>query len=602
MKMNHKQRRTNLVLLLVLTDLIHLTNIVQQRPIVVINGMPLESEYNNLVLPSIDSETIFKKFHGTSESVAYYLAGPYATGKTNTLYQLAKKCRKEGYVVVEINGDLKMVDSKWELIEQGLLEIPFVKKYVSSQSPDISASTLQRVNTCTNAFAANKHTNNDMNVVICIDESQNFVALNKTAWNQTIREIVRGRLNTWVICATSSFDLFPIPEAQVSVDSPFSKDVFPVSYFTKDQIDCALSILQGQGQFFVSLESVLKMMTTKIFDETQGHPGLCAHYFALVREILNKISSTNYQFTTADIPKMWEFASEVLILANTRSFRLLDKMLEVNIFKLVEKSGLLYDLPVKFNNKTWEQDALRLGLGKLDSECKSFSLSCNIIRRLYLQAVARTTNTQLQFTPILSMCSGPGEIDLLEVVKYLFMNIQPTELLHKESWVEDRITKKPSCKGPSEKTYQNLFFTTLFSICNAPWHAVLEIISGEKEKGKCDLGLIYSDEDKMTKTKYLIELGVNLPNSAKKDNHTCEGHYNRQVEKYSEKNVAKSIVVMIYTNKHLGYQHFWPKKDSSQVQYIMVEHFLETTPYQISIHLSSDNHVVLDIPQGTGTY
>jgi len=98
------------------------------------------------------------------------------------------------------------------------------------------------------------------------------------------------------------------------------------------------------------------------------------------------------------------------------------------------------------------------------------------------------------------------------------------------------------------------------------------------------------------KKKYLIELGVNLARTGDND-HSCEGHYHRQIERYSKgKDVFGSIVVVIYTNSHKG-KYFWPEKDHDQVQYIVVEHFLETNPRRIIVYLSRENSVELEIPQ-----
>jgi len=69
--------------------------------------MPLDEQSNDLVLPSVDCQTIAKKIEedASLKSKAYYLAGPYTTGKTNTLYQLYRLMTVKGYTSLWIDAD-----------------------------------------------------------------------------------------------------------------------------------------------------------------------------------------------------------------------------------------------------------------------------------------------------------------------------------------------------------------------------------------------------------------------------------------------------------------------------------------------------------------
>jgi len=257
-------------------------------------------------------------------------------------------------------------------------------------------------------------------------------------------------------------------------------------------------------------------------------------------------------------------------------------------------------MSVRFSELDWQREVLRMGIGKLTSEQKVLDLSCNTMRRIYLQVLAKKTTQETQFTTIISMCKSSGEVDLLVLLKYLLKNIRLNALLQKDSWVTDRVSKSSSVKGPSEKTYQALFFSTLYSICSAPWYPTFEMCRGVREK--VDLGLIYANlDDDDTKEKYLIEIGVNLASTGD-GGHSCQGHFNRQVERYSSKDVSKSIVVMIYTNEHKGYEYFWPTKKEGKhkeekVQYIIVEHFLEKNPNKISVYQAKETCFEIDISQ-----
>jgi len=426
-----------------------------------------------------------------------------------------------------------------------------------------------------------------------VDEAQNFAAKNnKENWEQVVRELVRGRVNTWVVCATSSFEIsFPTKgKHENSVESPFDKNLYIVSYFTKDQIQNALVSLQGDksSRFFVDLSQLLPSMVDTIFSETQGHPGLCAHYFMVIREILNKISSETYNIETSKLPKMWQYGSDVLVYTNLRDFRLADKIKEVNLGTELETSGLLYDSPVQFTNEEWQKLVLRLGLAKLGSDKTTFTLSCNVMRKLYLDTKAMTTN--LPRHHIFSMCKTAGALDLIELSKFLFQNLKLPSLLRQESWVTERWNKKK--KGPSEKTYQAQFYTTLSSVCTTPWFPVYEMSRGKKDK--VDLGLIYTPDEKTVK-KYLIELGVNLAPTGD-GTHSCEGHYDRQVERYTQSDIAHSIVIMVFTNKHES-AYFWPADNHSNVSYVIVEHFLERGKDNlVKVFQSKNSSFELQIP------
>jgi len=107
------------------------------------------------------------------------------------------------------------------------------------------------------------------------------------------------------------------------------------------------------------------------------------------------------------------------------------------------------------------------------------------------------------------------------------------------------------------------------------------------------LGLIYTCDEKYMK-KYLIEVGVNLAHRGDKG-HSCEGHYQRQVDSYSKNDIAQSIVIMVYTNRHKPSKYFWPKEENPKVLYITVEHFLDEDKNSVKVLLSADEHFVIKI-------
>jgi len=244
----------------------------------------------------------------------------------------------------------------------------------------------------------------------------------------------------------------------------------------------------------------------------------------------------------------------------------------------------------------WQKLVLRLGIAKLIDNNKVVALSCNVMRRLFLETLAPKAMPQVHH--IFSFCKSPGNLDLLELTKYLFEHLNVISLSRKESWVKDRVSTKK--KGPSEKTYQGQFYTTLFGICTHPWSLIFEMKGGGG--GKVDLGLIYKDPETETgMKKFMIELGVNLARKGDKG-HSCKGHYDRQVETYNTNPVDQSIVIMIDTNKHRkGF--YWPGDIHPHVQYIVVEHFLDKDPNELKLYLSTNknNPILMTIQGNKGT-
>jgi len=128
----------------------------------------------------------------------------------------------------------------------------------------------------------------------------------------------------------------------------------------------------------------------------------------------------------------------------------------------------------------------------------------------------------------------------------------------------------------------------LLAVCQGSYSPALEV---NRKEGKVDLALQHEHK------RYLIELGVNLAKTGD-GGHSAEGHYSRQVEKYGGDDVAGSIVVVIYTNKHKRTCYYWPSKEDG-VQYLIVEHFLELDPYKLSILTSNETEQHLKIAYPT---
>jgi len=109
----------------------------------------------------------------------------------------------------------------------------------------------------------------------------------------------------------------------------------------------------------------------------------------------------------------------------------------------------------------------------------------------------------------------------------------------------------------------------LYSICTATqWRPTFEM--NRHNKQKVDLGLVYSQPPQKQK-KYIIELATNCRNQG--ESHSAEGHYSRQVDKYSGNDITGSIVIIIYSYKQPNGYHWWPK--NPKIQYLIVEHLLE---------------------------
>eukprot|EP01126_Amoeba_proteus_P023577 TRINITY_DN2369_c0_g1_i1.p1 TRINITY_DN2369_c0_g1~~TRINITY_DN2369_c0_g1_i1.p1 ORF type:complete len:296 (-),score=47.59 TRINITY_DN2369_c0_g1_i1:889-1776(-) len=271
-----------------------------------------------LVLPSPDFHRIIHQIDENISSCAYYLAGPYATGKTNTLWQVQLQAQKKGYLTTFIDGDFFSGEDKWKIMRDGLMALDFVKNAINL-TPEMTVR--QQLEACTQTF---KHAPS-CKIVVCIDESQNFLTLDGNFWNQRIRELVRHHDGVFVICATSHFDFFrPV----TNLESPFSKEFFSLNFFTQDDIQKAISLLQGKGMYFIDLSTIMQPTSEKIFRETEGHLGLCAHYFVIIRNIAELASRSSYQLQNTDILEQWEYQSEVTILEELKTFRRFTRLRE----------------------------------------------------------------------------------------------------------------------------------------------------------------------------------------------------------------------------------------------------------------------------------
>eukprot|EP01124_Arcella_intermedia_P026958 TRINITY_DN5189_c0_g1_i2.p1 TRINITY_DN5189_c0_g1~~TRINITY_DN5189_c0_g1_i2.p1 ORF type:complete len:642 (+),score=85.50 TRINITY_DN5189_c0_g1_i2:81-2006(+) len=532
-----------------------------RRPSIHINGKVLSTVYKEFVLPSSDAKSIINRIRKDENSAAFYLAGPYTTGKTNTLYQLCAELRKLDFNTVLIDADIRSGTDKWNLIERELRKINFVQEYVTASKSYDSFDIKQKIGTCCDAFNSQmneKVLKYDDKIVICVDEAQSYESLNFDLWTQTIRQLTRKRHKVWVVCATSSYNFF-LPRDDIDI-SPFDEEFFTTTYFSEEMLKEGLKQLEGEKNedYYVDFSRWEDDIVNLIMRETEGHPYLSANYFLVVSDLMDRVNSSSYKLSIDDVGKEWKFANMYVYqkLAQSRLRKKISQCVP-QLKNYVENSGLLYGNSIPFEKTLdWHLTSLRLGLTKLNGNI--LTMSCNLIRVFYLQSIQPILPP---IHSIVNLCTPSYDVKILELVEVLFSHLPSTPFLKKESWVTDRI--KPSQLGPSEKLYQTEFFSILSSICNDPcWYPLYEMNRGGANK--VDLGLVCS----VTKKKYLIKLGVNCPNTGQEN--SCQLHYDRQYSQYHTKDVQGSIVIMIYTNEHPFY---FPPTLYPEVQYLAVGHY-----------------------------
>jgi hypothetical protein len=563
---------------------------------------------------------------------AYYLVGPYTTGKTNTLWQFFNRTRELNCISVHIDGDLIVPIPPlkiWGLITEKLKEFDFVREYLEikktlkdetlkdvvmkdekineeikeamrdeimmeeekmeeekmeeemtekEEVTEKEKKQLRKEETfeklellqCADAFAwiSNNSTSTNLpKIVICIDEAQNFQMRANEFWKILIRRLVRTRGNVFVFCATSAFESF---HPSVSFDSPFEELPVYVTYWSQDQIFTSIKLLQGVGADFVEIPNDIKTTISEIiFQSTNGHPFFCAHYLSIIRELLNCVNSNQNHLPIANFfrqfqidccRKLWN------ALLSSRVYRKLQKECRSKSSEFIESSGILYGGKIKYENNNYRHlHLLRLGMVR---HVEGFlTLSCVYMRNLYLDVRSPSMPSTYR---IEDFAEKDGVLKFLDLICTLFGLLRSATFLVEESWVLDRTLN--NSKGPSEKTYQCMFFSLLSGMCgtsNLYWTPIFEMRSRGGNLA-VDLGLKYFNEKSGIQKLYLIELGCNCPPNG--NNASANQHYVRQVTNYNTKDVTASCVVMIYTNSHDENYYYWPEKDDDKTLYMNVEH------------------------------
>lgn len=550
----------------------------------------------DLVLPSVDCKSILEAIHQDgAQSTAYYLAGPYTTGKTNTLGQIMDALNRQKTLVTYVDGDLNLKKSKWQIIVDALQKLPFVADFIRKNERLLTQDDFQNCLICCRAF--NPLQNPDMKdtelIVVLVDEAQNFASLDKECWYQFVRELIRKRHNVHLVASSSSFELL-VPEENSKLESPFNKKVFYTTYFNENLISDAIALLQGKDDYYVHVSNQIKQdIVQKIFSETEGHPHLCSYYFTIIRSVFIQVSSSTYS-PTANVDQVLELWNQLLLSqlpTQINTSRLKDKIAQADPFTLleIEKSGIFYSGTVPFQiDQRWQLELLRLGIGKI-IETKMLVLSCNIVRNFYFQSLRASS---MSVKCIAEFCHSPDKLNLLEVIIHIFSLLPVYPFQIKASYVMSRVKK--NVLGPSEKQYQCQIYRFLSELCrgNQYWRPTAEKKIEGSVKEKVDLALIYYNPlNQSTVQEYLIELGCNC--SVLSGAHSAESHYVRQKENYNKPG-QKSVVIMIYTHK-FDSNYFWPSSVDDSVAYVVVQHLIEDTPNKITMYFQDKSHLELDI-------
>jgi len=395
-----------------------------------------------------------------------------------------------------------------------------------------------------------------------------------------------------VVCATS-FEVFgTVKEAVDKLASPFEKDHFIISYFSKESIKEAITKLQGKGKEFIDLSSCIEEMINYIYLETFGHPGLSAYYLMGIHELLQQARSSYYLIYSQDIPHLWRTSVPYTAYQYINISRLKVRFSEeITEYKDdIENSGILYDKLITYDQKSvWQKEILRLGMAKFTANELQIEISCNVMRRLYLASVRWTDIPPDIYIHSFISDHTPGVIDIFSLVKTVFRYISVKSIKATQSWVQSRVNKE---LGPSEKQYQFEFYKILYTMClsEPKWVPSIEVNRGEKNK--VDLGIFYKKQKNLFES-YQIEFATNVRNT-KDGTHSAEAHYERVRDQYSNSAEARkrSILVIIYT--HTRKRDYWWPSDKT-VKYIVVNHLINDTPNKIEFNWNEDNTIKSEV-------
>lgn len=247
------------------------------------------------------------------------------------------------------------------------------------------------------------------NVLICIDESQNFcphslhvypdtphcsdAMLNqseeKRRWNQCIREIIRSGSRIYLLANTSSFELL---KNEPTVESSFDNKIFYAKYFSTSEILDALELIEGKGRSYVpfSQTTIIEILEF-IISESNGYPGICGYIFSVLNDLVKQVRSTAYSTVRSDIARIWREKRWQLLLKYLEISRLVTRIQLENINDL---NAILNSRIVILENQipcdislSWVRVGLRCGVLKVVGE--NITLSCNTMRNILLKCTKR---------------------------------------------------------------------------------------------------------------------------------------------------------------------------------------------------------------------
>lgn len=519
-----------------------------------------------------------------SSSKAIYLSGPILAGKTNILYQTYLHAKKQpGWTCFYFTAEHYSisVDDKYRQLFNNLMENQLIQNLAKSTDGVMKAF-------------ANPVTDSMGNVLICIDEAQAFCPNSfrvyqdtpknahlilqqkdeKAKWNQMIRDIVRVRSKTYILCASSSYELLL---SEPFVESPFDKKYFLARYFTEKEVLTGFRLLISTnivGQLFKNLEDeIIRFVMT----ETEGYPGICGYIFEIINDLLKRLIREGPEVIS--ISDIWRNQRWNLLFGKLLSSRVVTRIKDEKWEDLSKILGspVLYGAIVPCDLSDYSTRlCLRCGIFKVVDD--RLSLSCNIMKNILFMC---SKNLLRGGETIYSFFENTT-LNFKELIIYLFKHMPLSYLNQKECWVDSRRNK--NIQVPSEKMYQHCFFQSLCSLCPQP-SKFIPVLEMNRVKGRVDLCLL------TPLGKYQVEFAANVPD---KGDFSADSHYRRQVDIYHSNDTIKSAVVVIGNHLRNEYRPVY----SVDVDYVQVMHFMESKDVgnQINLQYNQENSVPILLP------
>jgi len=218
-------------------------------------------------------------------------------------------------------------------------------------------------------------------------------------------------------------------------------------------------------------------------------------------------------------------------------------------------------------NNEGMNNLLRLGIARIENGF--IERSCKIMERLYFISTRPVINTGI------NKFVKNGELEFESLMKHVMINTDYSKLNEKYSkflWCRQTRSKSDKQLYPSERNYQYLWFSYLYTICsNSNYIPYFEHGIGLSPNSD-RVDLVIKFEHLNTIKIYQVEVVANAGLS-ENDKHSIPYHYSRQVTNYHPvlEGTVKSLVISV-ENVSTSRSNWWPERKSSDIIMIYFIH------------------------------